>query len=93
MLANQDILDQLSDALAELPEPGEEIYNSAAEWPPGPWDEGYWEPIDYLGVDRLPIPLIPGARGPLRGRAVDLFPGLGTFGQRVGQVVEDVSVR
>ncbi len=49
-LANQDILDQLADALAECPEPGEEIYSSAVEWPP--WcDAAYWEPIDYLGVE------------------------------------------
>ncbi len=51
MYSNHDILDNLADALAECPEPGEEIYSSAAEWPPGPWDDGYWEPIDYLGVE------------------------------------------
>ncbi len=50
MLASQDILDNLADALAELPEPGETIYSSAAEWPPGPWDDGYWEPIDFGGI-------------------------------------------
>ncbi len=49
MLANQDILDNLADALAECPEPGETIYSSAAEWPP--WcDADYWEPIDFGGI-------------------------------------------
>ncbi len=41
----------LSDALCEAPDETTVIWGNAAEWPPGPWDEGYWEPIDYLGVE------------------------------------------
>ncbi len=49
-LANRDILDNLADALAECPEPGEEIYSSAAEWPD--WtDVDTWELGPDLDVD------------------------------------------
>ncbi len=48
MLNDHDILDNLADALAECPEPGETIYSTPDEWPF--WcDVDTWElgPDDY----------------------------------------------